>query len=241
MSERKEQAGKKSLPNPAVRYYDFKGKSDAFKYYDKEAQTEKSVMPLSVALITIRNEVSGYHKRTKSGIWSTSISEYGVGKEPLKVFSQKPDKNNNTALGNGIWKEIKEQVKGQGGHFTRVLYAYEFGVGIVKVNLTGTAMEAFGDFVKGLKNKEEQYDCFIEVKSTTKKDEEDDYSIPVFTIGKKLTEKQEKDVDLAYTQMKEYFASKSESAPESAVGNEYDTDDVLEGTVTITDGDDLPF
>lgn len=211
MRDRREQGVKESLPNPSTRYYTWKGTKDAFVYYDKEEGVEKKAPKVSVALFLLVNEVSGYHKKTKSGLWSNAVSEFGVGKEELVVYSSKPDKNNNTLIAKGIWKQIKGDVKAAGGHFTRVLYAYEFGVGIVKISLTGTAMESFNDFykVKGVRN--EVLDKLLEVKSTTKKDEDDDYSIPVFSLGKKFTEKQDQELQQAYNTLMDYIESKNAS------------------------------
>ena len=221
MRNRKEQEST-SLPNPIVRYYNFKGKSDGFVWYNSETKAEETSFPLSFSLLTVRNEVSGYHKRTKSGIWSNSISEYGVGKEELRVYSNKKDKAGNTAIAQGIWKEIREKTKGQGGHFTKVLIGYEFGVGIVKVSITGTAIASYGEFAEEAKKaKTSLYDNLIVVKDLKKLDEEDDYTIPVFASGKKLTAKQDEEVNQAYNTIMDYFESKNLKVDE--VENEEET------------------
>lgn len=238
MSGRKSQVND-SLPNPVVRYYDFKGTKNGFVWYNKDKGQEEIAFPLSFALVTVRNEVSGYHKKTKSGIWSNSISEYGVAKEELKVYSQKPDKANNTALAQGLWKSISEDCRKQGGHFTKVLIGYEFGVGIIKISLTGTGIAAYGDFVKTVSPKSDLYDKVIEVKDTRKNDEDDDYTIPVFSTGKALTKKQEEEVDQAYEQVKDYFASKNVSV----VSNQEEDTGVSEEELSLEpqEVDDLPF
>jgi hypothetical protein len=244
---RKEQFAGSGVSNPVVKYYTFKGKSDGFVWYNKETGKEETQLPLSFALLTVRNEVSGYHKKTKGGIWSNSISEYGTGKEEMRVYSQNPDKEGNTALAQGIWKDISEKAKGQGGHFTKVLIGYEFGVGIIKINLTGTGIASYGDFVKALSNKSALGSNFVEVLTTSKKDEDDDYTIPVFTLGAEFTSEQDGELDEAFSSIEEYFKSKLKKTdeveddfsdmPTSMGGATYSTSNVEEPV----EADGLPF
>jgi hypothetical protein len=235
--DRREQVGN-SLPNPISRYYTFKGKSDGFVWYNQDTKAEEVAFPLSFTLLTVRNEVSGYHKKTKSGIWSNSISEFGADKEELRVFSSKPDKMNNTSLAQGFWMSIRDQVKSQGGHFTKVLIGYEFGVGIVKINLTGTAIASYENLMKALTDKNAIFDNLVMVKDLKKQDEDDDYTIPVFSIGKALTKKQDEEAKEAFNSVYAYFKSKNSNLDEPT---ERAVDEPEEAEPEPVMADDLPF
>lgn len=205
MSNRREQFGS-STPSPVVRYYEWKSDEKKFGFYDKESGENKLVMPLKVAFLTTRACVRGWHDETESGIYSNEVRN--TAQETLNVYSSKPNKAGNNLLATGIYKEIKGNLAG--GHYEKVVYAYEFGVGVVKINLKGSGLMAYSTFEKEVGKK--TFDFMIEVKSATSaKKGKVNYSTPDFTLGEALTKEQDGEVNVAFTAVDEYFKSREKS------------------------------
>ena len=239
MSKRKEQFGT-SLPSPVVRYYEWKSDNKCFGYWDKDAKENKSTFPLKFGLLTERSCVRGWDDDTQSGIYSNEVRNTKT--EQLNVYSSKPDKKGNTLLATGFYQDdIKGKVAG--AHYEKSLYAYEEGVGIVKINLKGSGLAPYSAFAKEFGKK--LYDSLIEVASfETGKKGKITYHTPNFVLVDPIKGDLEEAIDSAYDQLEEYFNARSESKSDkddNHVDEDTDEDDILEGAVTITDGDDLPF
>lgn len=237
MSDRREQFGS-STPSPVVRYYEWKSDEKKFGYYDKNIGENKFVMPLKVAFVTTRACVRGWHDDTESGIYSNEVKN--SGQETLSVYSSKPDKSGNNLIATGLYRDIKNDLKG--GHYEKCIYGYEFGVGVVKINLKGSGLMAYSTFEKEAGKK--TFDYFIEVKSATSaKKGKVNYSTPDFVLGEAITKEQDREVNDAFNVVEEFFKSKSKE-PEQEVN--YPSTGVTADELSVTkvetqEADALPF
>jgi hypothetical protein len=231
-NDRREQFGN-SIPSPVKRYYTWGSDAKGFKWYDKSTGENKVEFPLSVAFITSRSTVRGWHDATESSIYSNEVKN--TAQEALSVYSSKPDKKGNTLLATGIYKNIKGDL--QGGHFEKVLYAYQEGVGVVKINLKGSSLQAFSNFEK--ENKAQVlFDNLLSIttfesakKGATK------YTVPNFTLGAQITKELDQLVNGAYTEVVTYLDSKGKSKDNV----EEDTSVPEEAFQGVPAESDLPF
>ena len=206
MTDRREQFGN-SIPSPVKRYYQWGSDAKGFKWYDKDAKENKVEFPLSVAFITSRSTVRGWHDATESAIYANEVKN--TAQETLNVYSSKPAKNGNTLLATGIYKNIKGDL--QGGHFEKVIYAYQEGVGVVKINLKGSSLQAYSNFEK--ENKPQvlfdnllTVDTFESAKKGATK-----YTVPNFKLGGQISASLDQLVNGAYQEVISYLDSKGKS------------------------------
>lgn len=232
---RREQFGGQSLKSPAVRYYSWASNEKAFRYYDKEKGENVTVFPLSVVYLTSRATIKGWNDATESAIYANEVKN--TAKETLNVYSSKPDKKGNTLLATGIYKEIKGDIVSAGGHFEKVVWAYEKGVGVVKINLKGSGLQSYSNFEKENKN---LFDNFISIdtfengkKGATK------YTFPVFKLGEKIDDVTDKLVEDAFKEVDAYLSQAKTSSNEQV--EEYTNDEEDEGILEPVASDGLPF
>ena len=206
MSDRREQFGN-SIPSPVKRYYQWGSEVKGFKWYDKDAKENKVEFPLSVAFITSRSTVRGWHDATESAIYANEVKN--TAQETLNVYSSKPAKNGNTLLATGIYKNIKGDL--QGGHFEKVIYAYQEGVGVVKINLKGSSLQAFSNFEKENKTSV-LFDNLLTVETfESAKKGATKYTVPNFKLGGQISASLDQLVNGAYQEVISYLDSKGKS------------------------------
>lgn len=234
MSERREQYGT-SVPSPVKRYYSWASNEKGFKYYDKEKAENIIVFPLSFVFLTSRSTVRGWHDGTQSSIYANEVKN--TTKEPLQVYTSKPNSKGNTLLATGIYKEIKGSL--EGGHFEKVVYGYEPSVGIVKINLKGSGLQAYSNFEKANKN---LFDNLITVstfenakKGATK------YTVPNFVLGDKVTKEVDEMANVAFIKVTEYLNSKNNKDTDSREEYTPDEETGEEQFEPISSGNELPF
>lgn len=233
MSERREQYGT-SVPSPVKRYYQWASNEKGFKYYDKEKAENIIVFPLSFVFLTSRSTVRGWHDGTQSSIYANEVKN--SAKEQLQVYSSKPDKKGNTLIAFGIYKDIKGDL--QGGHFEKVVYGYEKGVGVVKINLKGASLQAYSNFEKENKNLFDNFitiNTFVDAKKGSNK-----YTVPNFVLGDKIDSETDKIVDEAFKEVTNYLNSKGNKSEESKDNYVPDTE-IGEEQLEPISSDGLPF
>jgi hypothetical protein len=231
-----------SLPNPTVRYYEWKSNDKTFSYYDKDKKENVAVFPLKIALLTERSTVRGWHDETESSIWANEVKN--PAKERFSVQSSKPAKGGNTLIATGIYQEIKGKL--EGGHFERVIYGYEEGVGIVKIYLKGSSLGAYSNFRKETGNK--CFDKFIVVDEFVDgKKGSIKFTFPKFKLDGEFNSELDVKIDEAFQTVEEYLDSKGKSKEE--VNNDYVPEEHDSMTPPpqqsameeISSDDDLPF
>lgn len=233
MSNRKEQYGT-SVPSPVKRYYQWASNEKGFKYYDKEKAENIIVFPLSFVFLTSRSTVRGWNDETSSAIYANEVKN--TAKEPLQVYTSKPNSKGNTLLATGIYKEIKGSLAG--GHFEKVVYGYEQGVGIIKINIKGSGLQAYSNFEKANKN---LFDNFVTISTfESAKKGATKYTIPNFVLGDKLTKEIDDLANESFDKLTTYLeskGSKSENKEDYSPDEETGEDDLVIEPI----GGELPF
>ena len=127
------------------------------------------------------------------------------------MYSSKPDKSGNTLIATGIYKDIKVNLGG--GHYEKSVYAYQEGVGVVKINFKGAALMAYSTFEKEFGR--DTFDFLLDVSAFTEgKKGSIKYTTPVFALGTEINSELDKKVNLAFDEVEAYFKSKNKKTDE---------------------------
>jgi len=137
------------IPNPAVKFYEWKGSLNKLVYYDKEDKERKEVDKLELIILTLLHTVIGYYKPDKVGIYSNEL--YKLDRDfVVKTYGKYEDDKivvAPTIIAEGIYSEIKDKIKVAGGKYCRSIYAYDINAKeIVNVRLSGSAISPFIEF-----------------------------------------------------------------------------------------------
>jgi len=147
--------------NPAAKYLEWDTQSGDWKYWDKEASTEKH-LPISTAFIVLDqlNTVKGFLEAQQTGIWSNEVRAVG---DKLTV------RNKDGIVATGTWSDVKAT---QGAKFTKSIYAmaktgsddYE----LINFQVKGAALTAWIEFVDSIGGDSGLYsDTVIAIKEAT--------------------------------------------------------------------------
>ena len=142
------------LENPSKKFLQWSSAQACFTYYDKEipdlennkpGSTINVELPFSFVPLKEMATIKGWSDKHETGLWSNEV-EY-TKKERLSVKGNVNDRK--TVLSEGLWDDIKEEVKANGGKITKSLYvavkqgkAFE----IWNLQLSGSGMEGFMKF-----------------------------------------------------------------------------------------------
>lgn len=218
--------------NPAKHFINVK--SGGLSYYDKESGSDVSVpTPFEFIVLDQLATVKGWSGSEDTGMWSNEVKK--VGKDPLNVRTK------NGIVASGLWKDIKDEVKAEGGNFHTVIYLAakgREGLETQALLLKGSALNAWVEFSKttNLKTHKVVLSEWADAKKGSVK-----YQVPVFTAvaieEAELAEAKERAQEL-----KEYHAGYFSYNPDAH--NEVSTKDEV---VTDIDEDapidlnDIPF
>ena len=159
----------KSNRNPAKYFLEWIGDrrgNGGFKYYDKELEWEEGGVTRVGKNITITGEslnrfsfivldesmfsIGGFKKMGNSGcgIWSNEIPQFKAKELELTVRLFDKDK---TVIGQGLYGDIKDTVKGHGGKFCRSVYAYTTYFGdptLIMIKMSGSSLTPWMNLMK---------------------------------------------------------------------------------------------
>lgn len=161
MSRTRKRAGSTS---PIKKYISFSGSTGKINYYDKsrpEGDKTLEFDELDIIVLDTRSSVSGFSESHQGGIVSNMVAD--TTKETLKVVAFSNGKPQDIA--EGIYKEIKSDIKDAGGKFTtNVIALADLGDGMemVNVQLSGAALNSWIDFTTDNPN-ESYYDNVIKL------------------------------------------------------------------------------
>ena len=132
------------VENPCRKFYEFKGARGVFQYYDKElGENVELKAPAFFIVLDQLSTIKGYSDAYKSGIWANEV--HSLINEPLRVKSFKGGLSIT-----GKYADIKDEVKSEGGKFTKSVYALmldeEKNTEIVNFQLSGAALSAWFEF-----------------------------------------------------------------------------------------------
>lgn len=138
--------------HPCARWIEWDGSNGEFRYYDKETKANVSIGDsLTFILLDQVATIKGWHDASDSGIFSNEVRDVTQDVLVVKAFK-------GGTLAEGPYKQIRDRVIAQGGHFTANLYsAIKIGeeLAIASVQFKGAALNAWVEFSK--KNRSELY------------------------------------------------------------------------------------
>jgi hypothetical protein len=228
MSSRRTLNQTEGSTNPATKFLEWKSKDKCFGYYDKEAKKDVLIpLPIKFQFLEDFHTIKGFHEPSESSIYSNEIKTM---KEPLTVKSFKQK----TPIAQGIYNDIKHEVKAAGGKYGKSVYALLDGE-IVNFQLYGASITPFifftsGDKKTNVKGHNHLLETnFIEVNEfVDKKKGSNKYTEPVFSLGTTYTPEQSKLADEKYKDIVNYFDKYSKGVE-------------VEEPETVEEEDDLAF
>lgn len=261
MSRTNRRSGSKS---PIGRYLSFSGSTGLFSFYDKDAKDNVELDSLSLIVLDVRASITGYNSGAKASISSNMVEN--IGSDVLTVQMWKDGKRQ--LIAEGVYKDIKSTVKDAGGKFTtNVIALADVGDGrgeqIVNLQLTGSSLNGWIEFVKGL-DAGGEYDNAITITKGALSKVDGDALVPVtkkeedalmaklkknprakqpiwfYVLAFETTELTEEEADRATEQdgtLQAYFGASAPTTKETTDSADQDAPEDVEED----DKDDLPF
>jgi hypothetical protein len=164
-------------PNPAERFYEWRGSTGNFAYYDKEKKIKVDVpLPFTFLMLDHLSTIKGFNKQ-HGGIYSNEIRD--TRNEPFVVKFFKGG-----TIAEGFYGAIKDKIVAQDGHFVDNVYiafqeAGQFKIGAIQMQ--GCALGPWFEFHK--LNKKDLDNKAVTV-NTTELDKTGrvEFHKPVFTL-----------------------------------------------------------
>ena len=186
--------------NPVTKYLNWKSNDKAFAYYDK-AKAENVIveLPLKFLFLEHYHTVKGWNDASESGIYSNEV--YSIGKEPVTVKAFKGG-----VIGEGLYKDIKENIKNAGAVYHRSVYAMLENGDLINLQLKGIGVKAYSDFYNDNNHLLDNQWINIESAKEGKKGAVK-FSSPEFTIGGNITKEEDKLANNAASKLQNYMDS----------------------------------
>lgn len=136
-------------PNPAERFFEWKGGDGHLEYWDK-AKKEAVVVktPFTFIVLDQLATVKGYNKKMKEGFYSNEVRDTRDQRLVVKYFT-------GAKIAEGLWADIKDTViANKGGFMSNVYVAYKDGkkLKLGAIQFQGCSLSPWFDFFK--KNRE---------------------------------------------------------------------------------------
>lgn len=194
-------------PNPAKRFFEWKGGVGKFQYYDKD---EKKNIDLpdnfTFILLDELNCIKGYNENLKAGIYSNEVRN--LSQQKLFVSYFKGDK-----IAEGFYNDIKDKItsKSVGGKFSKSVYiAFKDENGklqIGNIQFSGSGVDGWFAFTS--KHKNDIYKGAIQLTGkTAEKKGATSYFVPTFGL-KEISAQADAEAELLQIELsaylKEYF------------------------------------
>ncbi len=190
----------KKISNPVQKYISYNASKGVFQFYDKSKKENIELKnPVTFVDVAQYSTIIGWNDEKQSSIFSNEISNF---KTPLTVKFQKGG-----TMVSGVYSEIKDTIKANGGKFAVSLYAI-LNDEIVKITLKGAALGAWfnrnaGDIVS--------VNSFVDEKKGAT-----NYKVPVFECSE-ISEAQEQEIREKYKSLFDYLDSKSENIDDKEI------------------------
>ncbi len=132
-------------PNPAVRWFEWNGENGVIRYYDKDAKKNVEVgADMTFMLLDQLGSVRGWHDASSSGIYSNEVKDTTQDVMVVKAFK-------GGTLAEGIYRDIKDRIKSQGGQFVAncyIAFKHDGELAIGSLRFKGAALGAWMEFSK---------------------------------------------------------------------------------------------
>ena len=177
MSRSNPQGGNNS---PIKKYLSFSGGSGSINYWDKTKGTDGERIELDsidFVVLDVRNSISGFEESTSSSFASNMV--VNTGKDVINVVKWKKGKT--TDVASGLFKDIKDTLKGTGAKFTANIISLADIDGekqIVNLQLSGAALNDWIKFTTEHSNNK-YYDYRITITKGELSKREEGETVPV--------------------------------------------------------------
>lgn len=135
----------RATESPVKKQFRIKGGSGEIVYYDPEAKREIPVeLPFRATVLDSTSSIRGWDDNSQSGIWSNEVRDLRT--DQLRVRSK------GGTLGEGLYSEIREKIRGKGARFANVVYlAFKDGdeLAIGNIVFVGSSLSAWIEFTNG--------------------------------------------------------------------------------------------
>lgn len=213
-------------PNPTKIFMEWASNDKTFKFYNKEKKENVLLeLPFKFLALMEMHTVKGWNDASESAIYSNEVKF--IGTEELTVKSFKGG-----LIAKGLYKEIKEQIKGAGAHYTKSIYVMLEDGTIANLQLKGSVVREWGEFTK--KTRARLFDEWVEVKEALEmKKGSIIYTVPTFLFNTSLTNEEGKMADDSWNILEEYIdrykkASDAEKTPIEEIPEEIPEDFINE-------------
>lgn len=165
-------------PNPAKKFFEWKGSKGVFEYYDKDKK-ESVPAPANFAFVVLDelSTIKGYNQQTQLGLYSNEVRNLKTQKMIVRY-------HHGNELIEGYYNDIKEFVKAKGGKFCKSVYiAIKEGseLKIANIQFIGSGFDGWMRFLE--KNKNELYTGIVQwTGSVPEKNGATQYMVPTFEI-----------------------------------------------------------
>jgi hypothetical protein len=189
--------------NPTAKYLDWDQHEQSFSYWDAGLETPARVpvnLPFKFVVIRQRAVIMGFtNDENKDRIYSNELAETDLGFREFNVRTKEG------AIACGLWRNIKQQVKENGGSFCKIIHAVCEGE-IVCIRVKGSGLLSWGSTVGSLKNRDRIPDEFITVTGFEEGDwNNEKYTYPIFDFAGSLNVTQNKRVDELDAKLDKYY------------------------------------
>lgn len=144
MSRTRKRAGAQS---PIKKYVSFSGSTGMLSYWDKAKEENVEFPSLDIIVLDVRSSITGFDESRQGSIVSNMVLDTKT--EEMKVVSFAKGKPQNIAQ--GLYADIKSDVKDAGGKFTSnvlCLAKFDGEWELTNVQLSGAALNSWIEFVK---------------------------------------------------------------------------------------------
>lgn len=213
---------------------EWKSEKKLFEHWDREQEKNVATkLPFKFLTLMELHTVKGWHDNSESGIYANEVKF--IGQEELTVKSFKGG-----LIAKGLYKEIKDDVKNAGGHYTKSVYVMLEDGSIANIQMKGSVVKEWGDFTQ--KTRSRLPDEWVIIKDfESRKKGRIEFTVPTFQFDKSLNAKAGKLADESYGILEEYMKvyKGSDNTPEAKPVT--DDEDYIPNQVPDNNVDDLDF
>lgn len=228
------------LSNPSVRWMEWNGEKGNIKFYDKALEQKVEIDPnITFIVLDQLAVIKGWNDASDSGIYSNEVKD--ITKEPLLVKAHKGG-----LIAQGFYKEIKDRIAANGGHYTTSLYVaikIDNSLQIANIAFKGAALNSWIEFVK--KNRASIYKKAVQITSVEDgKKGSVTFKTPVFGLKEVSDDTNniatELDIELQ-TFLKAYLGKTVTEQTQEQEQPKHEEPPAKKEPVILPEDDDLPF
>ena len=219
--------------NPATKFLEWKSDDKCFAYWCRVKKENVQVeLPLQFVILEHYHTVKGWNDASESGIFANEV--WSIGTEKINVRSFKGG-----GIAEGIYKDIKERIRGAGGHYARSIYAVTADLEIVNISLKGSGVSSYSDFINDFGDHNFTKNWIKVSGAQELKKGKVSYSVPIFEESAEI-----KDVEAIRPfaeKLQEYIISYTEKGGDRSASEVDKYKEAKEDAEVIDDVEDMPF